>query len=202
MNIYICNVEHISQQILEDGYKMLDISKKRRIDRIEDNNKKKVLIVSDMLARFMVNKFTGISKNSIKFAHSSHGKPILQNGHAQFNISHSGNYCVGCIDKHPCGIDIEFLRDVNLNSAKRFCTDNELQYINNSRNKNTAFLKIWTKKEAYFKSIGCGIATVLSSVDVLKEDKLSTVENDDFILSVYSEDSDIEVVDITKELQN
>ena len=126
---------------------MLSNNKKSRIDRIKDERKKKILILSDHLARLSVSNFTGISLEEVSFSYNSHGKPILPQGTPHFNVSHSGDFVVCCISESPCGIDIEVLREVNLNSAKRFCTENELNYINSSQNKNEALLYIWTRKE-------------------------------------------------------
>ncbi len=187
MNIYFLDTRRLSAESLKTGYSMLDNAKKNRVDSCK-NGKREMIIASDMLARKLVSDYTNTSPAEIVFANTSLGKPVLPKGDANFNISHSGFYCIGCIDANPCGIDIEVLRDVNLKSAIRFCTKNELEYIQNAVDKAKAFLTIWTKKEAYFKSIGCGIATVLSSFDTLEEVNINTTYGEDYVLSVYCKD--------------
>ncbi len=196
MKVYFCDITKLTQEALQQGYLMLDSVKKAKADRCSNEKTKKMMIASDLLTRKMIAEYLKIEPKDIKFAHSSHGKPILPGGDAHFNVSHSGNYWVGCIDNSPCGVDIEIIRDINLKTAKRFCNHEELKYIENSSNSTLAFLYIWTRKEAYFKSIGCGIATVLSAVDVLKEEGLSTVCESDYILSLYSADNKIEIINI------
>ena len=195
MNIYFLDIRKLSDDSMEMGYSMLDTAKKARVDRCK-SERRKMIIASDMLARKMVSDYTCVSPADVVFAHSSHGKPILPNGEAHFNISHSGFYCVGCIDSNPCGIDIEVLKDIDLKSTKRFCTTNEFEYIHNSEDKSKACLTIWTRKEAYFKSIGCGIATVLCSVDTTKETDIITNYGEDYVLSVCCKDKEIEVLEI------
>ncbi len=200
MKIFFCDIEKLSMEALNKGYLMLDKTKKARVDRCQLEDRKKMMIASDMLTRNMIGKFLNIEPESITFAHSSHGKPIITCDDVHFNVSHSGSYWVGCIDNSPCGIDIEILRDVKLKIAERFCNKEELQYIYGAQDPTKAFFTIWTRKEAYFKSIGCGIATVLSAVNVLKEDKLTTLYGDDYVLSLYSMEQGIEMVNINEDL--
>ena len=196
MKIYFCDIKELTDSQINRGYDMLDPTKKNRVDSCNNNERRKMIIASDLLTRIMLSRCLNIKPEAISFAHSSHGKPVLPNDKTQFNVSHSGDYWVGCVDDAPCGIDIEIIRDVNLNSAKRFSTENELKYINSHNDKNLALLEIWTKKEAYFKSIGCGIATILSAVDVLNEENISTKITDEYIISIYSQQKDIFLEDL------
>ena len=187
MKIYLTDVKNISSEEISSWYKDIDNDKKSRIDNIKDTTNKSIRIVSDHLARYAVSKHLNINPKQITFCYGKHGKPLLPNGNAYFNISHSGSYIVCCVDDLPCGIDIEIIKQRKLNTSKRFCTENELQYIDNSENKNIALVEIWTKKEAYFKSFGCGIATCLSALDTLKTKGFKTIINDKYVLSIYSE---------------
>ena len=197
MKIYLYDIKKLTDFDIKRGYEMLDSVKKHRVDNCNNAERQRMITASDLLTRTMLSKCLKINPSDIIFAHSSHEKPILPNGEAYFNVSHSGDFWVGCLDSEPCGIDIEVIREVNLNSAKRFATANEMEYIDSHSNKNIALLEIWTKKEAYFKSIGCGIATVLTSVDVLQEKNLTTKITDDYIISLYSPHKDIEIVNLT-----
>lgn len=172
---------------IKDWYNEIDNIKKQKIDSIQNQNVRLTKITSDHLARQAVAQFLNKSTSEIKFCYGKHNKPLLPNNDAYFNVSHSGNYIVCCVDNLPCGIDIEVLRKTNQNTAKRFCTNAELEYIENSENKDIALLEIWTKKEAYFKSFGLGIATCLNALDTLKTNGFSTEICNDYILTVYSE---------------
>ena len=188
MKIYFEKVSELFQnspQVFDEWYNDVAYDKRERIDRITDTSRRNTLILSDHLARKAVSEFCNIPEKDVVFRYNSHGKPFYPLDCVHFSVSHSGNYVVCCIDENPCGIDIETLRDVQLKTAKRFCTENELEFINSADDKRTAFLYIWTRKEAYFKSLGCGIATILRAVDVLKTDGFETVIENGYIISTF-----------------
>ena len=187
MKIYFYDINELTDSQINHGYDMLDSVKKTRVDNCNNTERRKMIIASDILTRTMLSRYLNVKPDAISFAHSSHGKPVLPNGKAQFNVSHSGDYWVGCVDDAPCGIDIEVIRDVTLNSSKRFCTPEEMEYIITHKNQSVALLEIWTRKEAYFKSIGCGIATVLTSINVLNQEKLTTRVFDEYVISLYGD---------------
>ncbi len=185
-NICPQNSEKCLAQYFSLWYDMLDESKRLRYISAKSDKVKRQIVLSDMVARLVVSRGTGVPREKVVFSHSSHGKPFIANSDFHFNISHSGDYIVACADSDICGIDIEVPRAVNLKSAKRFCCAEELEYINNSKNRSSAFLYIWTRKEAYFKALGCGISAVMSSVNVLHEPYLHTIKTESYTLSVYS----------------
>ena len=193
MKIYFFDMNGLTEDDLRIGYDMLEPTKKARVDRCQNENQKKNIIASDLLTRRMLSKALGINPEEFVFAHSSHGKPILIDGKVNFNVSHSGNCWVGCVSENPCGIDIELIREIKLNATRRYCNNEEMEYINAHSNPQLAALEIWTRKEAYFKSIGCGIATVLTAVNVLTEENLATNIYNDYIISVYGAEQNFKI---------
>lgn len=187
VNVYIIDIRNISNNDLETWYNEIEPIKRTKIDNAQNNKVKTSRIISDHLAKLAISEFLNIHTAEIDIYYGKHGKPLLKSGKAYFNVSHSGNYVVACVDTNPCGIDIEEIRDVNLKVLERICTDNEKQYIGNAQNKSLAVLEIWTKKEAYFKSFGCGIATCLTAVDTLKEKGFYTYTTNEYILTIYSD---------------
>ena len=67
------------------------------------------------------------------------------------------------------GIDIEALREIRPDAAKRFASAEELEYIGSDPRR---LFEIWTLKEAYFKCVGTGIGSDIKSVTF-------TVDGDD-----------------------
>lgn len=187
MNVYIIDARNVSDNDLEKWYNEVEPIKRAKIDNVQNKKVKTSRIISDHLAKLAVSEFLNIPITEIDIYYGKHGKPLLKSGKAYFNVSHSGNYVVACVGRAPCGIDIEEIRDVDLKVSKRICTDNEKQYINNAQNKSLALLEIWTKKEAYFKSFGCGIATCLTAVDTLNEKGFNTYKTHEYVLTVYSD---------------
>ena len=189
MKVYICKKSNINADYAK-WETQIDRTKKERINRHKEKSRRETLILSDHLAKFAISKYCGVSEEDIEFRYNSLGKPLALGLDVHFNISHSGDYVVLVISDNPCGIDIEVIREVNLNTAKRFCNQNELELIENSSDKHIEFLKIWTKKEAYFKSVGCGIATELKLLDTTKEIYFNTIINDDYVLTIYSSENE------------
>ena len=97
-----------------------------------------------------------------------HGKLKLKNGGAEFNMSHSKNAVAVIVSNSVVGIDIEKEREVNLKVANRYFCKNEIDYINNSPDKDKAFLRLWVRKESLLKALGTGIKKGLSSVSVIE----------------------------------
>jgi phosphopantetheinyl transferase len=70
-------------------------------------------------------------------------KPQLENSKVQFSLTHSFDYVAGAFDDYPCGVDLEFMRKVDLDAmSKRY-----------SKNFTTLedFYKFWTEYEASIK---------------------------------------------------
>ncbi len=70
-------------------------------------------------------------------------KPQLENSDIHFSLAHSVDYVIGAFDNNLCGIDLEYMREVNLDAmSKRY-------------NKNFTtledFYKFWTEYEASIK---------------------------------------------------
>ena len=83
----------------------------------------------------------------------------------QFSLSRSDRYAFVAIENESCvGVDIEIKRAVRNRNAKaaRFfclCEQNELQDLRET-DRDDAFLKIWTAKEAWLKATGIGLVSL------------------------------------------
>ncbi|MBO0769684.1 MAG: 4'-phosphopantetheinyl transferase superfamily protein [Solirubrobacterales bacterium] len=97
------------------------------------------------------------------------GKPVVEGLH--FNVSHSGELAlVAVCEDAPVGVDLEAARTVRRGEriAQRLCSPRELEYLTAAPDFDSAFLRLWVRKEAVAKADGGGIGWLLSSrVDVL-----------------------------------
>lgn len=117
------------------------------------------------------------------------GKPYLKDQSVYFNISHTDGAIAIAFSDNEVGIDIEQKREADVKIARRFFTQNEAEYVENSADKTAEFLKLWTKKEAYIKMLGEGISLGLNTFDVISDDlskKIKTFEIEGFYVSVCS----------------
>ena len=185
MKFYQYNIRDLGDEDYIYYYSLMSEEKKQRVDRFRFEDDKKRTVVGEMLARRAISKWCGVPEESIVFEIAEHGKPYAKDLHIEFNISHSADM-VGCVvDDNPVGVDIEKIRPVDLNTAKRIFSEEEIQYIfecipdvedyNCYLNDSVLqrFFELWTKKEAYGKLLGVGLFTE-SNADV---DLTSSIEN-------------------------
>jgi 4'-phosphopantetheinyl transferase len=89
---------------------------------------------------------------------SEYGRPIwpIENGDA--NISHSGEWVVLAVaDSGVVGVDIEEMREQNINEFKIAFNDEEWDRITSTESDQLAsFYRSWTSKEAVIKAEGKG----------------------------------------------
>lgn len=126
-----------------------------------------------------------------EFAFLEGGKPVFLDGGLCFSISHSKDIVITAVDNKNLGVDIEKVREINLNLVKKVCTEREEEYLQGAKSTQDQiirFFKIWTAKEAYFKYSGTGIVG-LKKVDYFEiKQNIKRIEIPGYILSVYSED--------------
>ena len=96
--------------------------------------------------------------------YSLHKRPYLE-GNIDFNISHSGSYVV-CVISDECraGIDIEEIKEINLEKFRRYWTLKEWEKILHAPHQYDQFYDYWTKKEALVKAMGEGLYVPLRQI--------------------------------------
>jgi 4'-phosphopantetheinyl transferase len=125
------------------------------------------------LLRAILAKYLNLEPSAIAFSYGSHGKPFLQEpfGHLSFNLSHSEGLALYIVAlKRDVGIDAECIdRDREIDSIiSRFFTQSEQTYLLNlpPADRQTAFFRCWTCKEAEAKASGAGISQGLDRIDL------------------------------------
>lgn len=136
---------------------------------------KKRSVCGYRLAVKTLSKFLKTGEEEITLSYEESGKPVCSGAH--LSISHAGDYAVCAVSDKLCGIDAEVMRKVSLRAALRVCTKAELRYIFGddfdgdipkveTYEMRSRFLEIWTKKEAFGKMLGKGIAYDMKNTDV------------------------------------
>lgn len=141
-------------------------------------------IVRRGLLRGMLGATLGIDPVHIRFATTQVGKPFIafpENSGLFFNLSHSGNQIVYAFSKYPeTGIDIERIREVEAidRLARNYFSAEEYAILVNlpSREKNRAFIKIWSIKEALIKASGWPLEQGLLAFDVAGQYRMNRFE--------------------------
>lgn len=128
----------------------------------------KQLTVAGKLLLLQVLKKLGLG-NQLRLSdlkYNTYHRPYFD-ADVDFNIAHSGNIVMCCgTFSGKIGIDVEYIKDIDLSDYNDYFTPNEWNHINNSGSRQEEFYYFWTRKEAVLKAIGTGFHTPLSSVDV------------------------------------
>jgi 4'-phosphopantetheinyl transferase len=132
-------------------------------------------IKSRSALRLILGRYLDTSPRDVRFVYGSHGKPSLDPGFHRrplhFNLTHSADLALLAVTRAmPLGVDVECRRDIPdaLQIAESyFCPDEIAELSILHRNEESdAFLRCWTRKEAYLKANGSGLSIPLNKVRV------------------------------------
>ena len=101
-----------------------------------------------------------------EFVYNEFGKPSLPNLPIHFSLSHCKNAVACAVNDHNIGIDVESIVPYNHDVPRRVCTADELKMLEQSPNKDVAFIKLWTMKEAISKYEGMGLSMPFAEVTI------------------------------------
>ena len=129
-------------------------------------------IVARGSLRALLACYLDVGPRELVFVYGEHGKPALAAAtDLTFNLSHSGDLLLlACTRGRDLGIDVERTqREVRWEQvAHRFFAERELAdllALPEAQQRN-AFFRCWTRKEAYMKATGHGVALGLSNFAV------------------------------------
>lgn len=145
--VYIANISVLNND-LTHYHPYVSPLRVQKTEKIKNSQNKKLSVLGELLLAKHLGKTPSYTVNE-------KGKPTGET--VEFSISHSGEYAVCAVSQQPIGVDIEKIRSVNIDVAKRF-TEEEYKKIRNSKNPQDALFSLWVKKESFLKYKGTGIA--------------------------------------------
>lgn len=141
--------------------------RQERIARMAVNGDKIRSLFAELLIRYEVSEQLGIDFNLLEFGKNEFGKPFVIGADGyDFSVSHSVRAVAFAGVSSRVGVDIERIRRRKCGFSERFFAENEIKFIEESETPDEAFFEIWTKKEAYSKMLGKGLAAGFNSFDV------------------------------------
>lgn len=153
----------------------LSLDEREKAERFYFQKDRKRFIVTRGLLRMILSLYLEIEPGQLRFDYDIYGKPTLarESGEAGlcFNLSHSHGIALYAVTRNrEIGVDIERVRaDVEIQQiAERFFSPQEYETLCAlpSNMQAEAFFACWTRKEAYIKARGEGLAFPLNQFDV------------------------------------
>ena len=163
-----------------------EISEQRREQalKFKFEQGQRLCVLAYQLLKEGLRKEYGITENPI-FEYNEHGKPSIV-GHSEiyFNLSHCKEAAVCAISNHPIGVDVESIREFKDSLVNYTMNDDEVREIETSENPASAFIRLWTMKEATMKLVGTGISNDMKSVIDTTKYKYTTIDRQRYIYTI------------------
>jgi 4'-phosphopantetheinyl transferase len=156
------------------GLEMLSEEERARAAKFHYEGDRKNFVARRSLLRAILGHYLKIEPSQITLAREERGKPRLAGpdgaSRLHFNFSHSRNLALCAVDRFaPVGVDVEQLRPMPemAEIGATFCSGQENALLNAAppERKLEVFFNLWTRKEAYLKATGEGIAGSLAQLD-------------------------------------
>jgi 4'-phosphopantetheinyl transferase len=147
-------------------YATLTDDERNRSARFRFERDRKRYIVARGVLRELLGRYLKIEPGQIRFAYNAFGKPRLSpacGNRIEFNLSHSNDLALIAVAAHTSvGIDVEYIWTQHdyADVARQFFSAAEVDHLNRlpSHLRPQAFFSCWTRREAYVKAGGEGLA--------------------------------------------
>jgi 4'-phosphopantetheinyl transferase len=156
------------------GLEMLSENERARSARFHFERDRRNFIARRSLLRAILGHYLNVEPSQVSLAYEERGKPRLAGADSPaplyFNFSHSRGLALCAVCRFaPLGVDVEKLRPMPemAEIGAAFCSVRENALLNSAppEKKLEVFFSIWTRKEAYLKATGEGIAGSLAQLD-------------------------------------
>ena len=145
-----------------------------RADRFHFDRDRRRFTCARAALRRLLAEYLDAEAGELTFSYGPNGKPALSGPFARaagFNVSHSHELALVAIGRDVAmGIDVEAVRSMEDadDIAIRFFSPREAGQLRSlpAALHNEAFFACWTRKEAYLKALGSGLAKPLDEFDV------------------------------------
>ena len=174
-DLFLLNPALIAQESLAILPELLSADEHHIWQQMSHNSRRQEYLVSRALLRQLLAQRLATSPSALQFSNGEHGKPQLQDGRWHFNLSHSGSWLVLALcQQGPLGVDIELgkRRHSPLPLARRFYAQREYEWLCAlpENEQESAFYRLWSRKEAVLKAHGGGIAAGLEKVRFIPDE--------------------------------
>jgi 4'-phosphopantetheinyl transferase len=152
-------------------YATLAADESDRADRYRHEPSRQQYVQARATLRALLGRYLGAPPAGLHFTHSAQGKPALPGGGLHFNVSHTHGLALIAVTREgEVGVDVERVRNhpTHLDLAARYFTPAEAAALRRlpAGASEEAFFHVWTRKEAFLKAVGLGLAHGLERFEV------------------------------------
>ena len=143
-----------------------EISSQRREQALKFKHEEgqRLCVLAYLLLKRLLRQEYGIEDNPV-FEYNEHGKPsIVGHPDIHFNLSHCKEAAACVVSNQPVGVDVEVIREYKESLVHYTMNENEVHEVETTADPATAFIRLWTMKEATLKLYGKGIIDDLKHV--------------------------------------
>ena len=169
------------ENVLKNELQKLPFDFREKIRKYQRWQDVQLSVLGRVLLYYGIEKNFNLNPKNPEIKFNPYNKPFFDGDPVYFNISHSAEIVVCAItDTAEIGIDIEQIKEINLQNFKLNMTENEWTKITFSDNKRESFFNYWTQKEAVLKASGNGQSIDLKSFEIIENEVI--MNNEKFYL--------------------
>jgi 4'-phosphopantetheinyl transferase len=156
-------------------HQTLDEDERRNADAFHFTEDRHRYVVTRGTLRVLLGRYLGRDPRGLHFRHGPHGKPALvptgPEESIRFNVAHSADLALVAVARErEVGVDVERIRaELPIEElAHQVFSPHEIATLLSlsGEARIRAFFAGWTRKEAYVKALGMGLARALEAFDV------------------------------------
>ncbi|AGK96293.1 4'-phosphopantetheinyl transferase family protein [Clostridium pasteurianum] len=191
--IYAVNIKDFKdEKMLDKFFEYVSAEKAQRLSNFKIAEDKKRGILGELLVRYLICSKLKIKNNEIEFTTNRYGKPFLKDYIGlEYNISHSNELVVCAIGDYEVGIDVEYIKNIDFDTANYVFSPQEYEEYSHIPvyRRLDYFYSIWTLKESLIKAKGLGMYIPMNSFTVNRnspKDVYCLYDNSKYYFKEYS----------------
>jgi 4'-phosphopantetheinyl transferase len=182
VRLWTAHLESLSPGKIEELSANLDLAERARAAQFHFERDRQHYVATRGLLRCLLGAILKEHASAIALDYGTHGKPRLavkrgSGSNIRFNLSHSAGWAMFALAQgREVGIDLESAARLDKNEedlsrlATRILSARELpiwRSLPHADARYAAFLRAWTRKEAYAKATGQGVFDGLAGIEVI-----------------------------------
>jgi len=164
--VYLSKIDLLLRQdIYDDLLQIISSENRERCRRFRLKEDALRTLYGELILRHVLTQRFSLRNEGIEILKGDKGKPYVKDFPTHFNISHAGDFVICAFSEKEVGIDVEQVKEVDLNIAKRYFHPFECEdlFAQDASRQLEYFFLLWTLKESYMKWLGDGMSIPLDS---------------------------------------